>query len=124
MIGTTATAMSRRCNCGLTAVAIDNSATNLATRRFVVNAGTPQQNWRNGPDLGVPAFRDRGSKRPWSRDRPQSRPRPRPALIAPRPDIDTKQTKEMVMGEVIVVIEPGRSVRQSRGGSALASTSC
>jgi hypothetical protein len=43
MIGTTVTAMSRRWNCGLTAVAIDNSATNLATRRFVVNAGTPAE---------------------------------------------------------------------------------
>jgi len=38
MIGTTVTAMSRRWNCGLTAVAIENSGTNLATRRSVVNA--------------------------------------------------------------------------------------
>jgi len=47
-----------------------------------------------------------------------------PALTAPQPDIDTKQTKEIVMGEVIVVIGPGRSARQSPGGSARASTSC
>src|SRR4029077_15026769 len=43
MICNTVTAMSRRWNCGLTAVAIDNSGTNLATRRFVVNAGTPAE---------------------------------------------------------------------------------
>jgi hypothetical protein len=40
MIGTTVTAMSRRWNCGLTAVAIDNFGTNLATSRFVVTDPT------------------------------------------------------------------------------------
>ena len=72
MIGVTVTAMSRRWNCGLTAVAIDNSGTNLATAGSSSTPGL-QQHWRNGPDLGVPPFRDQGSQRPWSRDRPGSR---------------------------------------------------
>ena len=93
--------MSRRWNCGLTAVAIDNSGTNLATRRFVVNAGTPAELAKRtrlgrpavsrsreptGLVAGSPTFSSSSSSDP----------------VAPRPDIDTKQMKEMVMegGEI------------------------